>query len=195
MERSSTVEPASNEVIPNRNGNRGRQLVEAEDVSEERLPTNTRFPPRCTSRVTFFLFHHLAPFCRFYSSNIAKNSSNDRSRSNHNTGTTESTRSRGNRPRPGLDLVDSSSFRTHQEGPEFPQVLPKGPVRFLGVTPNEENGEERTASRGRGRPQRVQEPAPVEEMVEEVPVPTTRRRPISALSTEVIIALCSFKMM
>lgn len=147
------------------------------------------------SRVTFFLFHHLAPFRRFYSSNIAKNSSNDRSRSNHNTGTTESTRTRGNRPRPGLDLVDSSSFRTHQEGPEFPQVLPKGPVRFLGVTPNEENGEERTASRGRGRPQRVQEPAPVEEMVEEVPVPTTRRRPISALSTEVIIVLCSFKMM
>lgn len=154
VERSSTVEPASNEVIPNRNGNnRGRQLVEAEDVSEERLPTNTRFPPR--------------------------------SRSNHNTGTTESTRTRGNRPRPGLDLVDSSSFRTHQEGPEFPQVLPKGPVRFLGVTPNEENGEERTVNRGRGRPQRVQEPAPVEEIIEEVPIPTTRRRPITALSTEI----------
>lgn len=46
VERSSTVEPASNEVIPNRNGNRGRQLGESEDVSEERLPTNTRFPPR-----------------------------------------------------------------------------------------------------------------------------------------------------
>lgn len=43
---SSTVEPASNEVIPNRNGNRGRQLVETDDVSEERLPANTRFPPR-----------------------------------------------------------------------------------------------------------------------------------------------------
>lgn len=94
-----------------------------------------------------------------------------------------------------MDLVDSSSFRTHQEGPEFPQVLPKGPVRFLGVTPNEENGEERTASRGRGRPQRVQEPAPVEEIIEEAPLPTTRRRPIAALSTEVIIALCSFEMM
>lgn len=46
VERSSTVEPSNNEVIPNRNGNRGRQLVETEDVSEERLPTNTRFPPR-----------------------------------------------------------------------------------------------------------------------------------------------------
>ncbi|XP_043514673.1 mucin-5AC-like isoform X1 [Frieseomelitta varia] len=153
VERSSTVEPASNEVIPNRNGNRGRQLVETEDVSEERLPTNTRFPPR--------------------------------SRSSHNTGTTEPSRTRGNRPRPSLDLVDSSSFRTHQEGPEFPQILPKGPVRFLGVTPNEENAEERAVTRGRARPQRVQEPAPVEEMVEDAPAPTTRRRPISALSPEI----------
>lgn len=46
VERSSTVEPSNNEVIPNRNGNRGRQLVETEDISEERLPANTRFPPR-----------------------------------------------------------------------------------------------------------------------------------------------------
>jgi len=46
VERSSTVEPSNNEVIPNRSGNRGRQLVETEDVSEERLPANTRFPPR-----------------------------------------------------------------------------------------------------------------------------------------------------
>ncbi|KAK9303318.1 hypothetical protein QLX08_005062 [Tetragonisca angustula] len=153
VERSSTVEPASNEVIPNRNGNRGRQLVETEDVSEERLPANTRFPPR--------------------------------SRSSHNTGTTEPSRTRGNRPRPSLDLVDSSSFRTHQEGPEFPQILPKGPVRFLGVTPNEENAEERAVTRGRARPHRVQEPAPVEEMVEDAPAPTTRRRPTSALSPEV----------
>ncbi|XP_060830416.1 mucin-5AC-like isoform X3 [Bombus pascuorum] len=152
VERSSTVEPASNEVIPNRNNNRGRQLVDAEDISEERLPTNTRFPPR--------------------------------SRSNHNTATTEPSRTRGNRPRPGLDLVDSSSFRTHQEGPEFPQVLPKGPVRFLGVTPNEDNGEERATARGRGRPQRVQEPAPVEELVEDVPAPTTRRRPITTMSPQ-----------
>lgn len=54
VERSSTVEPSNNEVIPNRNGNRGRQLVETEDVSEERLPTNTRFPPRCLiNYVTF----------------------------------------------------------------------------------------------------------------------------------------------
>lgn len=51
VERSSTVEPASNEVIPNRTNNRGRQLVDAEDVSEERLPTNTRFPPRCVFHV------------------------------------------------------------------------------------------------------------------------------------------------
>ncbi|KYN00750.1 hypothetical protein ALC62_08433 [Cyphomyrmex costatus] len=147
VERSSTVEPSNNEVIPNRNGNRGRQLVETEDISEERLPANTRFPPR--------------------------------SRSNHNTGTTETSRARSNRPRPNLDLVDSSSFRTHQEGPEFPQTLPKGPVRFLGVTPNEDN-EEKSLIRNRGRPQRIQEPAPVEEDVDDTPTP--RRR----LSTTVL---------
>lgn len=65
-ERSSTVEPASNEVIPNRNGNgsgnRARQLTEAEDVSEERLPTNTRFPPRCVDQPR-------KPPARLYSSN------------------------------------------------------------------------------------------------------------------------------
>ncbi|KMQ93987.1 proteoglycan 4-like isoform x2 protein [Lasius niger] len=144
VERSSTVEPSNNEVIPNRNGNRGRQLAETEEVvSEERLPANTRFPPR--------------------------------SRSNHNTGTTESSRARNNRPRPGLDLVDSSSFRTHQEGPEFPQTLPKGPVRFLGVTPNEDN-EEKLLIRNRGRPQRVQEPAPVEEAIDDAPAPAIKRR-------------------
>jgi len=108
----------------------------------------------------------------------------NRSRSNHNTGTTESSRARSNRPRPSLDLVDSSSFRTHQEGPEFPQTLPKGPVRFLGVTPNEDN-EEKPLIRNRGRPQRVQEPAPVEEIVDDTP--TLRRRLSTTASTEVII--------
>ncbi|XP_072762288.1 uncharacterized protein [Anoplolepis gracilipes] len=154
VERSSTVEPSNNEVIPNKNANRGRQLVEIEDaVSEERLPANTRFPPR--------------------------------SRSNHNTGTTESSRARNNRPRPGLDLVDSSSFRTHQEGPEFPQTLPKGPVRFLGVTPNE-NSEEKLSIRNRGRPQRIQEPAPVEETIDDAPAPAIKRRPSTAVpETEV----------
>ncbi|XP_070524759.1 mucin-5AC isoform X1 [Cardiocondyla obscurior] len=150
----STVEPSNNEVIPNRNGNRGRQLVETDDISEERLPTNTRFPPR--------------------------------SRSNHNTGTTEASRNRNNRPRPNLDLVDSSSFRTHQEGPEFPQTLPKGPVRFLGVTPNEDN-EEKPLIRNRGRPQRIQDPAPVEENVDDTPAP--RRRLITTGSTETGVEL------
>lgn len=107
-----------------------------------------------------------------------------RSRSNHNTGTTEATRSRGNRPRPGLDLVDSSSFRTHQEGPEFPQVLPKGPVRFLGVTPNEDTGvEEKTVTtRGRGR-HRVQEPPVTEDVPENPPAvtPSSRRRPVTII--------------
>lgn len=44
VDKSTTVEPVSNEVIPNRN--RGRQLAEADEISEERLPANTRFPPR-----------------------------------------------------------------------------------------------------------------------------------------------------
>lgn len=90
-----------------------------------------------------------------------------RSRSNYNSGTTEPSRARGNRPRPNLDLVDSSSFRTYQEGPEFPQsiskgpefpqTLPKGPVRFIGVSPNEDT-EDRHTVRNRGRnPYRVQE--------------------------------------
>lgn len=100
----------------------------------------------------------------------------NRSRSNHNTGTTESSRARNNRPRPGLDLVDSSSFRTHQEGPEFPQTLPKGPVRFLGVTPNEDN-EEKLLIRNRGRPHRIQEPAPVEETIDDAPA--IKRHPSS----------------
>ncbi|XP_012217572.1 mucin-2 [Linepithema humile] len=150
VERSSTMESSNNEVIPNRSGNRGRQLVETEDVSEERLPANTRFPPR--------------------------------SRSNHNTGTTEPSRARSNRLRPNLDLVDSSSFRTHQEGPEFPQTLPKGPIRFLGVTPNEDL-EEKPLIRAR-KPQRAQEPAPVEEVIDDAPLPATRRRPMLETGTE-----------
>lgn len=107
-----------------------------------------------------------------------------RSRSNHNTGTTEPSRVRSNRPRPNLDLVDSSSFRTHQEGPEFPQTLPKGPVRFLGVTPNEDN-EDKSLIRNRGKSQKVQEPAPVEEDIDDTPTP--RRRLGTTASTEVII--------
>lgn len=99
-----------------------------------------------------------------------------RSRSNHNTGTTETTRSRGNRPRPNLDLVDSSSFRTHQEGPEFPQTLPKGPVRFLGVTPNENNEAKYVPTRENS--QKVYEPAPVVESINDTPS-SHRRRPAS----------------
>ncbi|XP_008554362.3 mucin-5AC isoform X1 [Microplitis demolitor] len=152
VERTSTVEPVGNEIIP-KNGNRGRNLGESEEISEERLPTNTRFPPR--------------------------------SRSNHNTGTTEITRSRGNRPRPNLDLVDSSSFRTHQEGPEFPQTLPKGPVRFLGVTPNENDEEKYVPSRENS--QKVYEPAPVVESINETPL-THRRRPVTEPMIEAVFS-------
>lgn len=46
IERSTTAEPATNEVIPSRANARNRQVAEADEVSEERLPANTRFPPR-----------------------------------------------------------------------------------------------------------------------------------------------------
>jgi len=65
--------------------------------------------------------------------------------------------------------------------------LPKGPVRFLGVTPNEDN-EDKPLIRNRGRPQRVQEPAPVEEIVDDSPQ-TSRRRLSTTTSTEVIILI------
>jgi len=79
-----------------------------------------------------------------------------------------------------LDLIDSSSFRTHQEGPEFPQTLPKGPIRFLGVTPNEDL-EQKSLIRAR-KPQRAQEPAPVEEEIDDAPLHVTRRRPIEVIN-------------
>lgn len=46
VERPTTREPVNNEVIPRGHSNRSRQIVDNESVSEERLPTNTRFPPR-----------------------------------------------------------------------------------------------------------------------------------------------------
>ncbi|XP_011494752.1 PREDICTED: mucin-17 isoform X2 [Ceratosolen solmsi marchali] len=146
LDRTTTIEPVINEVIPSGNGSRARQLDNINvDISEERLPTNTRFPPR--------------------------------SRVNQAADTTERVnRVRGNRQRTTLDSIDSSSFRGQQEGPEFPQNLPNGPVRFLGVTPNE-GSEDKTTSRVRNRPQKVQEPAPVHESYED---PTyTRKRPNS----------------
>lgn len=39
--------PEANEVLPSRGSKtRGRQLGEDEKINEERLPANTRFPPR-----------------------------------------------------------------------------------------------------------------------------------------------------
>lgn len=39
--------PEANEVLPSRGSKtRGRQLGEDEKISEDRLPANTRFPPR-----------------------------------------------------------------------------------------------------------------------------------------------------
>lgn len=60
IERTTTAhpEPAANEIVPVGRGGRqrGRQLVHdtsVEDkVSEERLPANTRFPPRSRNLAT-----------------------------------------------------------------------------------------------------------------------------------------------
>lgn len=97
-----------------------------------------------------------------------------RSRSNHNVGTTETTspRTRNNRVQTNLDFVDANSFRTHQRGPEFPQHLPQGPVKFLGVIPNEDPG---ANARNRGRPsQRYPDAIPV---VEDTDSYVPHRRP------------------
>lgn len=48
VERSTTAEPVNNEIITNKNDNRGRHLDETtEDANnEDRLPNSTRFPAR-----------------------------------------------------------------------------------------------------------------------------------------------------
>lgn len=49
----STPEPASNEVVPVRGARgRGRQLEGDDQIGEERLPANTRFPPRSRNLAT-----------------------------------------------------------------------------------------------------------------------------------------------
>lgn len=50
----STPEPASNEVVPLQRGarGRGRQLDGEDQIGEERLPANTRFPPRSRNLAT-----------------------------------------------------------------------------------------------------------------------------------------------
>ncbi|XP_075213014.1 uncharacterized protein LOC142319523 isoform X3 [Lycorma delicatula] len=113
----TTPEPASNEVLPpsTRGSNRfrGRQIPASsgEDtvapVSEERLPANTRFPPRSRSN------HNSSP------SSTTPTTQTD----------TPITRVRGNSgsvKRPSLELVDSSSFRTHASdvSPDQDQIQP-----------------------------------------------------------------------
>lgn len=60
---------------------------------------------------------------------------------------------RGHWQRLALDVMNSSSRRGYLDAPEFPQNLPNGPVRFLGVTPNEstqENGSPLSDDKPRG---------------------------------------------
>ncbi|KAJ8665028.1 hypothetical protein QAD02_006690 [Eretmocerus hayati] len=76
-------------------------------------------------------------------------------------------RARGNRQRQQPDAIDSNSFRNPQEGPEFPRSFPDGPYRFIGVTPNE-GVDEKSVNQPRGRPSRIQDPAPVRESNEDL---------------------------
>lgn len=49
----STPEPTANEIVPSRSTHaRGRQLDTEDPVGEERLPANTRFPPRSRNLAT-----------------------------------------------------------------------------------------------------------------------------------------------
>ncbi|PNF33221.1 hypothetical protein B7P43_G11374 [Cryptotermes secundus] len=163
-EASTTVAPeSSNEVLPPSRGSRsrGRQLTlqttpeppdEPTPVAEERLPANTRFPPRSRS-------NHNSATVTTPSSEEALATRGRSSSGNGASSTTNGVR------RPSLELVDSSSFRTHSsdasrgqdltsQPPSFPSVLPSGPFRFLGVTPNEESAEKEVkhhSSRVRGR--------------------------------------------
>jgi len=111
---------------------RGRQLnlqttpqplEEATPVAEERLPANTRFPPRSRSN------HNSAVVTTPFSDEVVAS----RGRSSGNAASAATTGVR----RPSLELVDSSSFRTHSsdvarsqdltsQPPSFPSVLPSG---------------------------------------------------------------------
>ncbi|XP_008193535.2 mucin-5AC isoform X1 [Tribolium castaneum] len=142
VERTSAA-PEANEVVPSSRGKtRGRQLGE-EEVSEERLPANTRFPPRSRNLNTTPLPEEETKATR------------GRGRGRPTTEAAPSTdsvsdetqgsrgRTRANVRRPSLELVDNASFNTHPgsepsgSSPSFPTDLPAGPVRFLGATPNE----------------------------------------------------------
>ncbi|XP_065162781.1 mucin-5AC [Atheta coriaria] len=149
-----TPEPASNEVLPTSRGSRtrGRQL-EDEDVADERLPANTRFPPRSrnlntTPSVVEEVVEEVKPRGRGRGrpeAQAAATSAENTSDSVSDETQGSRGRTRANVRRPSLELVDSASFNTHTSsgeppngsGPTFPADLPAGPVRFLGATPNE----------------------------------------------------------
>lgn len=169
IERSTVAPESANEVIPSRSGGRfrGRTLSHgAEDVPEERLPSSTRFPTRTTTQAA------------------ADETPVTRARASGNSAASATNSVR----RPSLELVDSRSFRTYSsdaspdqdlspDSPAFPSVLPAGPVRFLGVTPNEESSErEVSRPRIRSRGHSTTSTTTAAEEVSESE-PTRRRRP------------------
>ncbi|XP_030761371.1 flocculation protein FLO11 isoform X2 [Sitophilus oryzae] len=154
--------PEANEVVPSRGKARGRQLGEDEPVQEERLPANTRFPPRSRNLNTTPVPDEdddskVAASRTRTRGKATTESSNaeDDNVSDETQGTRG--RTRANVRRPSLDLVDSETFNTHSaaaQSPSFPAQLPAGP----------EDPEDKEPSR---------EPAPVSENTEETkkPVP------------------------
>lgn len=150
-----------NEIVPasrNPQRSRGRQLSLEEEVGEERLPANTRFPPRSrnlgttpvpeeepkTTRKSRTRQTTEAPEATTeeLAARVSTGLSNDNFLKCRFQGSNKG-RTRANVRRPSLELVDSASFNTHSGStnsdavPAFPSDLPSGPVRFLGATPNE----------------------------------------------------------
>lgn len=149
-EKSNVLGPSSNEILPSGRNNkaRGRQLGDEDVVGEERLPANTRFPPRSRNLNTTPLPEEENKPTRGRGRVKATTDSFVSSEPDSSPEESQSTRgrTRQNIRRPSLDLVDSVSFNTHPlqpgaeppiGGPSFPSNLPEGPVRFLGATPNE----------------------------------------------------------
>ncbi|XP_044742341.1 flocculation protein FLO11 [Chrysoperla carnea] len=122
------AEPASNEVVPttskSQSKSRGRQVPSDEDViSEERLPPNTRFPPRSrnlsttpssTSTATEVSEEHKPPHIRSRQrGRPAVVQEQTEEPATVPSQQTSRQRTRPNVKRPSLELVDSASFKTH----------------------------------------------------------------------------------
>lgn len=112
------TEASSNEVAPRSTRTRGRSSssveTKVEEVSEERLPSNTRFPPRSRNLSTSTTTTTTAA-PEPEKKRISKPRGRPTPAQQDVVEETHSTRprSRPNIKRPSLELVDSASFKTH----------------------------------------------------------------------------------